>query len=104
MPGPILHLGAAVTCSHGGVATATAPNPRVLLSGQPIVTLACPYAIAGCGLTSTGVFCASGLWVSGAVRVTVMGQPVAVQGGGSVCATTGNPMLPITVQPRVVAT
>ena len=40
MPGPILHLGATVTCSHGGQAQPTAPNPRVLVSGQPVVTQA----------------------------------------------------------------
>ena len=39
MPGPLLHLGATVLCSHGGQATPTAPNPRVLLSGQPATTL-----------------------------------------------------------------
>ena len=32
MPGPLLHLGATVLCSHGGQATPTAPNPRVLVS------------------------------------------------------------------------
>ena len=33
MPGPIVHLGAVVICSHGGPATPTAPFPRVLVSG-----------------------------------------------------------------------
>ena len=30
MPGPILHMGAAVLCAHGGQAQPTVPNPRVL--------------------------------------------------------------------------
>lgn len=105
MPGPIVHLGAVVQCMHGGLATAVAPNPRVSVSGQPVVTIGSPYAIAGCSLTPSGVFCVSGAWVSGAVRVTSMGMPLAVQvGGASVCASTGMPMLAVTVQPRAVAT
>jgi hypothetical protein len=53
MPAPALHLGAVVLCTHGGTATPVAPFPRVLLSGQPAVTLASPYAIVGCALTGT---------------------------------------------------
>ena len=45
MPGFLLHLGATVLCSHGGQATPTAPNPRVLLSGQPATTLGAPYVV-----------------------------------------------------------
>ena len=37
MLAPLLHVGAQVLCSHGGLASPTTPNPRVLLSGQPSV-------------------------------------------------------------------
>jgi uncharacterized Zn-binding protein involved in type VI secretion len=104
MTTPILHLGAVVLCSHGGAATPLTPNPRVTVSGQPVVTVGSPYAIAGCSLTPSGVFCATGQWVSGAARVTVMGMPVAVPTGTSLCASTGSPMVPMSMQPRVVAT
>ena len=105
MPGAILHLGASVLCAHGGQAVPTAPFPRVLVSGQPVVTLATPYVIAGCSLTPTGSpFCASGQWVVGAARVLAGGTPVAVQGGTSVTVATGAPMLPVAAQARVVAT
>src|SRR5271166_1727505 len=50
MPGPILHMGAVVTCAHGGQAVPTAPSPNVLVSGMPVVTIAAPYAVAGCAL------------------------------------------------------
>lgn len=39
MPGFLLHLGATVLCSHAGQATPVAPNPRVLVSGQPTVPI-----------------------------------------------------------------
>jgi len=46
MPGFLLHVGATVLCAHGGQAQATAPNPRVRLSGQPIVTLSAPHTLS----------------------------------------------------------
>jgi hypothetical protein len=105
MPGPALHLGAVVMCSHGGPAQPTAPLPRVLLSGQPVVTLASPYAVVGCGLSTTSTPpCVTGQWLAGAVRVLAGGAPVAVVTGVSTCVPTGTPLLPLTVQPRVVMT
>lgn len=104
MPGPILHLGATVMCTHAGPATPSAPFPRVLVGGQPVVTLSTPYVITGCALTGTpNPPCATGQWVAGAVRVLAGGVPVAVQSGSSTCVPTGTPMLPTVVQPRVIA-
>jgi hypothetical protein len=104
MPGFVLHLGATVMCSHAGTAQPTSPNPRVLVSGQPVVTLACAYVIAGCSLTPSGSpFCATGNWLTGAMRVTAGGQPLAIVGGSSACPATGNPMLPVSFQTRVTA-
>jgi len=102
MPGPILHLGAIVTCAHGGQAMPTAPVPRVLVSAQPVATIVAPYTVAGCAFVPTP--CITGQWIVGAVRVLAMGQPVAIQAGVSVCAPTGTPMLPVFAQPRVIAT
>jgi hypothetical protein len=105
MPGPVLHLGATVTCSHAGPAQPLAPLPRVLVSGQPVVTLASPYAVTGCALTGTPTPpCVTGQWVAGAVRVLAGGVPLALLSGQSVCVPTGTPMLPLAAQPRVVAT
>ena len=105
MPGPALHLGAVVTCSHGGPAQPLAPFPRVLLSGQPIVTIASPYVVTGCALTGTPTPpCGSGQWLVGAVRVLAGGSPVALLTGTSTCVPTGTPMLPMSAQPRVIAT
>ena len=105
MAGPALHLGAVVTCSHAGPATPLSPFPRVLLSGQPAVTIASPYAITGCALTGTpNPPCVTGQWISGAVRVLAGGVPVATMTGASTCIPTGTPMLPVSAQVRVLAT
>jgi hypothetical protein len=105
MPGPVLHLGATVLCAHGGQAMPTAPVPRVLVSAQPVATIAAPYAVAGCAFPpASGGPCVTGQWVVGALRVLAMGQPLAIQTGVAVCAPTGTPLLPVVVQPRVLAT
>jgi hypothetical protein len=105
MPAPALHLGAVVMCSHAGSAMPAAPFPRVLLSGQPAVTLVSPYVIAGCALTGTpNPPCVTGQWLSGAVRVLAGGAPLATMAGSSTCIAPGTPMLPVSAQPRVLAT
>jgi len=104
VPAPILHLGAVVTCTHAGPATPLTPFPRVLLSGQPLVTIASPYAITGCALTGSAPPCVTGQWLTGAVRVLAGGVPVATMTGTSTCIAPGTPMLPLTAQPRVLAT
>ncbi|HEX9867641.1 MAG TPA: hypothetical protein VGC99_03425 [Candidatus Tectomicrobia bacterium] len=102
MPGPLLHLGATVLCSHAGQAQPTAPNPRVLVSGQPIVTLPAPYVIAGCTLPPpAGGPCVTAQWVSGATRVLSNGMPVLLMDSQAICAPTGTPLLPVVAQMRV---
>jgi hypothetical protein len=106
MPGPILHVGATVLCSHGGQATPTAPNPRVSVSGQPVTTVVAPYAVAGCAFVPPGGNgpCVTGQWMSGATRVLALGQPVALMTGASTCVPTGTPLMPVAAQTRVLAT
>ncbi len=105
MPGPILHMGATVLCTHGGQAIPTAPSPAVLVSGMPIATVTAPYAVAGCPFVppANGP-CVTGQWIVGTVRVTSQGQPIAIQSGVSICAPTGTPLLPVAAQTRVIAT
>jgi hypothetical protein len=88
MPGPLLHLGATVMCSHGGQAMPSAPNTRVLVSGQPVATMAAPYMVAGCAFVPPGGNgpCVTAQWVVGAVRVLAGGQPVLLQSSVAVCA------------------
>jgi hypothetical protein len=105
VPGFLLHLGATVMCMHGGQAQPTAPFPRVLVSGQPVTTLTCPYVIAGCGLTSSGgPFCATAQWVAGATRVFAGGAPVLLQTGQALCTATGTGLIVAMTQTKVTGT
>jgi hypothetical protein len=106
MPGPVLHVGAVLTCAHGGMAIATVPNPMVLVSGMPTVTIAGPWTIAGCAFVPPAGNgpCVTGMMIVGSVQVTSNGQPLALLTGVSICAPTGTPMLPISAQPLVTAT
>lgn len=106
MPGPLLHLGASVLCAHGGTAVPTAPNPRVLVSGQPTVVMAAPWVVAGCPFNVSGgpVPCVSATWVVAATRVMSNGQPVVLMDSQAVCAPNGTPLIPVAAQTRVVGT
>lgn len=105
MPGFILHLGATVLCSHAGQATPATPNPRVTVSGQPIVTVASPYLVAGCTLPPVaGGPCVTAQFVTAATRVTAGGQPVLLLDSQAVCAPTGTPLLVVMTQTRATGT
>jgi uncharacterized Zn-binding protein involved in type VI secretion len=107
MPGFLLHLGATVLCAHGGQATPTVSNPRVLLSGQPAATLGAPYMVAGCAMPPPPAGngpCVSGQWLTGATRVLIGGQPALLQTSPSICAPTGTPMTVAGTQTRVTGT
>jgi hypothetical protein len=106
MPGPVVHLGATVLCMHGGQAMPTAPNPRVLVSGQPVSTLAAPYVVACCPFVPPGGNgpCVTAQWVVGSTRVLVAGAPLVLQTSQAVCAPTGTGLLVVATQPRVIAT
>lgn len=105
MPGFVAHLGASVICMHGGQAQPTAPNPRVLVSGQPVTTLAAPYVVAGCPfVTPANGPCVSGQWITGSTRVFVGGAPLVLQSSQAVCAPTGTGLLVVACQTRVLAT
>lgn len=107
MPGFLLHVGAQVLCSHAGQATATVPNPRVTVSGQPTVLMSSPYVVAGCTLpppTAANGPCVTAQWLSGTTRVTSNGQPLLVQSSQAICTPTGTPLMVVATQTRVSAT
>jgi hypothetical protein len=105
MPGFLLHLGATVLCAHAGQAQPIATNPRVLVSSQPTVTIASPYAVAGCPFpVPAGGPCVTAQFVTAATRVTSNGQPLLLLDSRAICAPTGTPLVIVATQTRVTAT
>lgn len=105
MPGPILHMGAVVTCAHGGMAVPMAQIPNVTVSGFPIVTVGTPWQVAGCAFVppvGNGP-CVTGVFVVGSMCVTSNGMPVAIMSGVSMCVPTATPMIPAWAQTFAVA-
>jgi len=103
MPGFLLHVGATVLCSHGGQAQPTVPNPRVLVGGQPTVTRASPYVVAGCTLPPPPAAngpCVTAQWVTSATRVLSNGVPLLLFDSQAICAPTGTPLLTLVTQVR----
>ena len=92
-------------CAHAGQATPAAPNPRVTVSGQPTVTLASPYLVAGCPFVPPGGNgpCVTAQFVTAAIRVTSNGQPLLLLDSQAICAPTGTPLMILVTQVRVTA-
>jgi hypothetical protein len=104
MGGFLIQEGATVTCSHGGMAMSTSPNPSVTIEGQPTVLLPGPWVVAGCPLVPPPLPpCLTAQWVTGTVRVTSNGQPLVVSTGAAISIPNGTPLLPVAVQARVAA-
>jgi hypothetical protein len=91
-------------CSHAGQAQPTAVQPRVTVSGQPVVTLAAPYVIAGCAFPPPPAAngpCLTAQFVDAATRVTSEGLPVLLMDSQAICVPTGTPLIVAVTQPRV---
>lgn len=106
MPGFLLHVGATVMCAHAGQAQATAPNPRVTVSGQPTVLQTAPFVVAGCPFNVSGAPspCVTANWMTGAIRITSNGQPVLLLDSQAICAPNGTPLMIVATQTRVTGT
>jgi hypothetical protein len=104
MPGFLLHLGATVMCAHAGQATPVAPNPRVLVSGQPTVALTSLYSVAGCTLPPPSAAngpCVTAQYVTAATRVTSNAVPLLLIDSQAICTPSGTPLLASVTQTRV---
>jgi hypothetical protein len=102
MPGFLLHVGAIVTCAHGGQAQQTVASLRVSVMGQQVVTAVAPYVVAGCAFAppvGNGP-CVTAQWVTSATRVSSMGQPLLLIDSQAICAPTATPLLIVTTQTR----
>lgn len=88
MPGPLFHVGAVALCPHAGQVSVVSSNTRVLVSGQPVATLADTYPIAACVFTVPGPKpqpCVTVRWLVPATRVLVGGSPAILQTSTGLC-------------------
>lgn len=110
MSGPLYHLGGAAICPHAGQVSVIASNARVLVSGQPVATMADTFLVAGCAFTvgTKPQPCLKVQWLVPATRVMVNGQPAILQTSSGLCQSAeqipqGPPNV-ITTQTRVIGT
>lgn len=105
MPGPLVTALDTVQCVHMGRATPLTPNPRVTLNGQPSVTIASPYAIAGCPFTpgTNPLPCVTATFITAATRVTSNGQPLLLADSQAITVPNGVPLVIVPAQARVIA-
>lgn len=82
MPGVLFHVGATVQCTHMVPATTAPTQTRVLVSGQPVATVANMLIVTGCPFTLPGPKpspCVQVKWLQTATRILVAGQPPLLQ-------------------------
>lgn len=109
MPGNLVHVGATITCPHGGMAMPQAPGARVMVGGQVVTTLADVYTVAGCPFTVSGKPqpCLTVHWTAPSGRVRVNGSPALVSASTGICSSgeqiPQGPAAVTVVQQRAVA-
>jgi hypothetical protein len=79
------------------------PDPRVRVSGQPVVTQPAPYTIAGCPFVvgTAPSPCVTAQWITAATRLRAGGRPVLLQDSQAVCTPNGTPLNVVMTQVRV---
>lgn len=91
MPGFLLHVGAALLCSHGASANINSANTRVRVSGQPVATHNDATLVAGCPFMTPDRKpqpCVKVLWNMPAARLRINGQPPLLQSSAGLCQST----------------
>lgn len=81
MPGFLMHVNAACQCTHAAPATIVPAQPRVLVSGQPVATMAGQILVVGCAFTVPGPKpqpCLTVKWLMPSARVLLTGQPACL--------------------------
>jgi len=102
MPGFLLLQTTPSTCAHAGQGKPTLANPRVRVTGLPIVSQTTPFVIAGCTLPPpAGGPDVSALFVTGSLRVRSQGLPILLADSRAQCAPTGSPLTVVPNQTRV---
>ena len=114
MTAPVLHIGAVITCPHGGQVNSVSRNAPVLVDGMPAALLNDVFTITGCPFqvqTPAGTAprpCVTAVWTEPAVRVVVSGLPALLATSTGVAMSAEQipqgPVIVISAQSRVTAT
>jgi hypothetical protein len=77
---------------------ASTTAPKLMLGGQPAITIPATYSVAGCAFPPPPAAngpCTSGMIMSGSTKVTTGGMPVllALPPVNGTCLPTGTPMM-----------
>lgn len=101
MIGAVLTVGAPAFCPHGGSAVSVAPDARVTIAGQPVLTIAAPLMLSGCRQAAGPNGCITAQFITGAARVRARGLPLAVDHGMAICSPGPGRLTFVAVQARV---
>ena len=82
MPGYLMHVNATVNCPHGGHATYLPAQTRVLVTGQPVASVAGLWTVTGCPLPQP---CVTIRWLSPSGRIKVTGSPAELSNPTGTC-------------------
>ena len=96
---PVVAAADVVLCAHGGMVKPATFDPRVRISGQPVLSLASTSIITGCPTGS----CVNVKWVTGALRVRASGVPLLVMSSVGIATPAGAPVRVLQTSPRVRA-
>lgn len=113
MSGPMLELGAVISCPHGGQVSPVSFGNRVRVEGMPALVAGDAYSVSGCPFAVPTPYgakpqpCTEVLWSASAARVLVHGSPVLTATSAGQCRSADGvsqgPPVPSGVQQRVVA-
>ena len=107
MPGPILTATSTVQCAHLGRGTPASPNPRIMILGQPAVTIATQYTIAACTFPTMTAGnsppCISGSFTTASTRVLSNTGFVLLADSQGTSLPNGTPLVVIPSQTKVIA-
>jgi hypothetical protein len=101
----LLHVGATITCAHGGLPLITSPDSRVLVGGLPVLVQTATVVVSGCpSVTRAGEPspCLTAHWVTAATRITSNGMPLLLDNSISVCSPNATPLVILNTQKRVL--
>ncbi len=87
MPGYVLTSSSTVQCTHGGSASVSPSNTKVMADNAPILVESDVHMVAGCPfmIGNTPSPCVQIAWSAGAAKVTVNGTAVLVQSSVGQC-------------------